>query len=89
MDKQMMALLIPIIALSIPLVAVIANSVLKLQKLKNEGLNPAPDPGLLAELDELRHELTQVRGELADVQERLDFTERLLTSGDRKPPATG
>ena len=89
MDKQMMALLIPIIALSIPLVAVIANSVLKLQKLKNEGLNPAPDPALLGELDDLRHEMTQVRAELADVQERLDFTERLLTSGERKPPVAG
>lgn len=30
-----------------------------------------PDPEVLAELDQLRHELT-------DVQERLDFTERLL-----------
>jgi hypothetical protein len=87
MDKQMMALLIPILALMIPVVAVIANGLIKLQKVRNEGLNPGPDPALLAEMDDLRHELTQVRAELTEVHERLDFTERLLTSGERKPPA--
>ncbi|MBS1241457.1 MAG: hypothetical protein H6R40_884 [Gemmatimonadetes bacterium] len=87
MDKQMMALMIPILALAIPLVAVIATSLIKLQRVRNEGLNPGPDPALLAEVDELRHELGQVRAELGEVQERLDFTERLLTSGERKPPA--
>jgi hypothetical protein len=47
-----------------------------------------PDPDTLAEIDQLRHELT-------DVQERLDFAERLMTqhreagqlggSGEPKP----
>jgi hypothetical protein len=36
------------------------------------GAHPSgPDPEVLAEIEQLRHEL-------ADVQERLDFTERLL-----------
>ena len=88
MDRQMMALLIPILALLIPVAAIVANGLIKLQKVRNEGLNPGPDPAMLAELDELRHEVGQVRAELVEVQERLDFTERLLTSGERKPPAT-
>lgn len=89
MDKQVLALFIPILALMIPVAAIIANGVIKLQKVRNEGLNRGPDSAMLAELDELRHELTQVRAELTEVQERLDFTERLLTSGERKPPAAG
>lgn len=80
MDRQMMALLIPIIALSIPVVAIIVTGLVKMQRARFEA---RPDPALLAEVDELRHEVQQVRAELIEVQERLDFTERLLTSGDR------
>ena len=32
-------------------------------------------------VDSLREDLNEVRGQLADVQERLDFTERMLTAG--------
>ncbi len=35
-------------------------------------------PELLGELDGLRREVDILRGELIEVQERLDFTERLL-----------
>jgi uncharacterized protein involved in exopolysaccharide biosynthesis len=35
----------------------------------------------VAELAALREEMGDVRRELAEVQERLDFAERLLTSG--------
>lgn len=77
MERQMMALMIPILALSIPIVAIIVSGVVKLQRLKMEG---AAAPELLTQMDELRAELHAVRGELAEVQERLDFTERLLAS---------
>jgi uncharacterized protein YlxW (UPF0749 family) len=82
MGKQEIALMIPILALAIPVIAVIANAVLKLQKMKLEEarLRHGGDPALLAEMDSMRQELQQVRGELVEVQERLDFTERLLTS---------
>jgi hypothetical protein len=89
MDKQILALFIPLMALAIPVVAVIGSFVLKIQKTRLEALRmeSGADPALLAEVDELRHELGQVRAELGEVQERLDFTERLLTRGDRQPPA--
>jgi hypothetical protein len=38
----------------------------------------AAQPELLNELDGLRREVEGLRGELAEVQERLDFTERLI-----------
>ena len=36
------------------------------------------DAAALAEVDALREELQALRGEVGDVQERLDFAERLL-----------
>ena len=42
----------------------------------------------VAELAALRDEMGDVRRELAEVQERLDFAERLLTSG-RAPSDKG
>jgi uncharacterized membrane protein YfbV (UPF0208 family) len=81
MDKQVLALLIPILALSIPVVGIIFTGLVKLQRARAEG---RADPALLAEVEDLRHEVQQVRAELAEVQERLDFTERLLTSAREK-----
>jgi hypothetical protein len=40
------------------------------------------DAGALqAQLDEVRDQVELLRGELGDAQERLDFTERVLTKG--------
>jgi len=39
------------------------------------------DPQLGAEVDALRDELGDTRAQLAEMQERLDFAERLLTAG--------
>ena len=91
MDKQSLAILIPLFALAIPIIAIIASSVLKLQKSRMEllRLQGQADPGLLNELDELRHEVQQLRGELTEVQERLDFTERLLTNQHDRPQLPG
>jgi len=86
MDKQAIALFIPIFALLIPIVAIIGSMVLKIQKAKlEEARLHAGDPGMLAEVEELRQELQQVRGEVAEMQERLDFTERMLTSRSGGP----
>jgi hypothetical protein len=41
------------------------------------------------DVDQLRHEVEELRGQLADVQERLDFTERMLAKtrdAERLPP---
>ena len=39
------------------------------------------DPALGAEVDALRDDLNDTRAQLAEMQERLDFTERVLTAG--------
>ncbi len=39
------------------------------------------DPELGREVDALRDDLNDTRAQLAEVQERLDFAERLLTAG--------
>ena len=44
------------------------------------------DPRLAHAVEDLRHDLEETRGELLDVQERLDFAERLLTKGGHTPP---
>ncbi len=87
------ALLIPMIALSIPVVAIIVGGLNKRAKWQLEEARLRLDEGggvHAEELDELRSELDQVRAELGEMHERLDFTERLLTqSRDREglPPA--
>ena len=86
MDKQSIAVMIPIVALLIPIAAIVIGGMVKIQKSKlDEAKLRAGDPGVLAEVDELRQELQQVRGELVEVQERLDFTERMLTSRSGGP----
>jgi hypothetical protein len=39
------------------------------------------DPALGGEVDALRDDLNDTRAQLAEMQERLDFTERMLTAG--------
>jgi uncharacterized membrane protein YfbV (UPF0208 family) len=74
-------LYIPILALAIPVLAILFGGLVKLQKARSQG---GLGPEVLDQLEELREELQQVRGELAEVQERLDFTERLLARQERK-----
>jgi hypothetical protein len=89
MDKQIMALLIPILALSIPVIAILSNALQKIWRLRIEearvhagGLRV----GAEAELDQVRTELDLFRRELTEVQERLDFAERLLAQRGDRPP---
>ncbi len=90
MGKQELAMLIPIMALLIPVAAIVLGGMVKIQKARlEEARLRHGDPTLLAEVDALREEVHQVRGELAEVQERLDFTERMLTArsaGGREEP---
>jgi len=81
MDRQTLALLIPITAMMIPIVAIVMANMHKIAKLRVDEARvragALPDGGL-AELDAVRGEMDQLRHELAEVQERLDFAERLL-----------
>ena len=61
----------------IPIVAILCATAIKLAKLKSGASSPTA--GLLeGRLQALEDELTRVRGELSEMQERVDFTERLL-----------
>ena len=91
MDKQIIALLIPIVALSIPLAGVIFYGLLKIARMRLEEARVNAgvlDKGSETEIAILRDEVGEVRRELGEVQERLDFAERLLSQGregDRLP----
>ncbi len=82
MDKQVIALLIPILALAIPVSAIIFYGLQRLARIRLEEarLQQGPrDKGTEAEITLLREEVGDLRRELSDVQERLDFAERLLS----------
>jgi hypothetical protein len=78
MDSRILALFIPIVALLIPVTAIIFNGMQKVARirLEHEKLRAGDASG---EIVALRDEVAALRNELVEVQERLDFTERLLT----------
>ena len=63
----------------IPIVAIIAFTVVRLAKIRSQGMLAGPDAHTMQRLDAIEQELDGVRQELAEAQERIDFTERLLT----------
>lgn len=81
MDKQWLALLIPIMALAIPVVAVVIHGMEKIGRLRIEEAQARAGLGDGASADEiaaLRDDVAATRDELEQVQERLDFAERML-----------
>ena len=66
------------LALLIPIVAIIAGTVVKLSHMKIESTNPGLSHDALARIEALEGELDGLRRELSETQERVDFTERLL-----------
>jgi hypothetical protein len=84
MNPEGFVVFIPIVALCIPVAAIVVHGLQKVARLRIE--EAKVKAGLLdgqsaAELAALREEMGDVRRELSEVQERLDFAERLLTSG--------
>jgi uncharacterized protein involved in exopolysaccharide biosynthesis len=84
MNPEGFAVFIPIVALCIPVAAIIVHGLQRVARLRIE--EAKVKAGLLEgqsamELAALREEMGDVRRELSEVQERLDFAERLLTSG--------
>ncbi len=62
--------------------AVLALALILRFRLKKKELEVrGSDPELGPVVDALRDDLNDTRAQLADVQERLDFAERLLTAG--------
>lgn len=86
MDRQSMALLIPILALTIPVVAIIFSSLVKMTKLRAEAQRPElPHPEVEARLAALEDEIHSLRQEVLEANERMDFAERLLARRSTVP----
>jgi uncharacterized caspase-like protein len=86
MDNQVFAL-IPIFALAIPLAGVIFFGLQKLARTRLEEARlraGVSEKAAEAEITALRDEVGELRRELSEVQERMDFTERLLSQA-RQP----
>ena len=83
MDPRGMALLIPILALSIPVIALVFHGLTKLAKARKEAIEAQYGGGLNssveAQLEDLRTQMQDMQRDLAETHERLDFTERMLT----------
>ena len=81
MEPGAMALMIPIFGILIGGMAIFVRSHIGHAIADRISGRTAPPPEFEAELRELRSEVDTLRAELADTQERLDFTERMLASG--------
>jgi hypothetical protein len=68
--------LIPILALAIPVTAIIFNGLIKLAKARQEGAGAGHE--VLARMTELEGQVQELGRQLSETQERLDFAERLL-----------
>jgi hypothetical protein len=84
MDKQIVALFIPIMALAIPVAAIVMGGLLKLRRLRLEEATlrvQGGDSGSPEEVQALRNDLDTLQRQLSELNERVDFTERLLARG--------
>jgi len=86
MENQVFAL-IPIFALAIPLAAIVLFGLQKLARTRLEEARLRAgglERGAEVEITALRDEVAELRRELSEVQERMDFAERLLSQA-REP----
>ena len=75
--------LIPIMVLGIAVAAIVSSSLLKIQRLRlEEAKLRAGDPG---DMNDLARQVSALQHELAEVQERLDFAERMIAQGRETP----
>jgi len=90
MDRHVIALFIPIMALAIPVAAIVMSGLLKLRRLRVEEANlrlHGGDSGSSEEVQALRSDLDTLQRQLSELNERVDFTERLLARG-RNPDSS-
>ncbi len=71
----------PELLIVIPGILVFTGLIIRFKLKKKELEMRGSNPELGLEVDELRDDLNDTRAQLADMQERLDFAERLLTAG--------
>lgn len=82
MEPRVLALLIPILALSIPVAAIVIGGMVKIARYRALGDGAEGQAEVRARLEALEVEVGTLRQELGETQERLDFAERLLTRGE-------
>ncbi len=90
MERQTLALFIPILALSIPVVAIVMSNLAKMARFKAEAASGSLPGEVEARMAALEDDVHALRHELGETQERLDFTERLLaqrTEPKQIPPS--
>lgn len=88
MDKQIIALLIPLFAVSIPVLAVTFWGLTKLARAKAEQRGLVADGETLDRLAALEEQVGGLERQLLETQERLDFAERLLAQPrEHRPPS--
>lgn len=81
MDRGTLALLIPIAAMAIPIAAIVMHGLQQVWRLRlEEARTRAQVVGAVGSerIEALEGEVAEMRRELGEVQERLDFTERAL-----------
>lgn len=82
MDKQELAVLIPVLAVFFTGLVVMSRTAIgKALARRIEGSSASPE--LEGEVRELRAEIDSLRADLLETQERLDFTERVVSSGKK------
>jgi len=78
---RMLGLMIPLFAIAIVGVLVLSRTCIGEAIARRFG-GDARDPQWEAELEALEDEVARLRGQLSETNERLDFTERLLTRAE-------
>jgi hypothetical protein len=63
----------------VPITAIAVWGAIKIARIRAESHSSRPDPETADRLHALEHEVGLLRQELSEAQERLDFSERLLT----------
>jgi hypothetical protein len=83
MEPEAMALFIPILGILVGAFALFIRSHLGHALADRIAGRTGESPAVEAEVRELRAEVETLRGELTETQERLDFTERMLSGGTK------
>jgi hypothetical protein len=77
MDRQTLAIFIPILIFSVPVVAIVFNGLIRLAKIRAEGHRGVSGEAM-ERIADLEHHVQDLQRQLSETQERLDFAERLL-----------
>lgn len=80
-----MGTLVLLLIFGVPIVAIITSSMEKREKMR---LKAAEGGGSSPRLEALESEVQQLRQDLTETQERLDFAERMLAK-NKQPPQLG